>query len=243
MIEKGWPPVEKCLCEREREKQACFTFFSLSLLSFFPLFSFSMSRPSRRALPPDRFGEAADDKELDEVLTSSSSEDDNERQQRAGAARRRITTTTFTESDDDEDDDVDGQSENLRGADSATTSARPASDSECDGTRTSAAPCDREHKLKKQQRRARRKKRCRLFRWLVPTKPFFFFFIFFFLTSTPLSPSFHRKKINPNAEETSAPNPLFYRLLGPQDITPKLNGRKVRERRKEKKRKRRWRWW
>lgn len=91
-------------------------------------------RPSRRALPPDRFGEAAADDELQQALTSSSSDDDDDgggggTQQHQG--RRRVTTTTVDESDDD--DDNDDHSENLRGADSATSSERPQSDSECDG--------------------------------------------------------------------------------------------------------------
>ena len=64
---------------------------------------------------------------------------------------------------------------------------------------------------------------------------------FFFFT--PLTSTFFIKLKKNNAEETSAPNPLFYRLLRPNDITPKLNGRKVKRKKKgeERTRERKWR--
>ena len=55
---------------------------------------------------------------------------------------------------------------------------------------------------------------------------------FFFFT--PLTSTFFIKLKKNNAEETSAPNPLFYRLLEPKDITPRLNGRKVKRRETER---------
>ena len=71
-----------------------------------------------------------------------------------------------------------------------------------------------------------------------------FFFFFPFHQAIHLDDLFDQKNIQKNfcAEETSAPGALFYRLLGPNDITPKLNGRKVKrergkvERRKKKRR-------
>lgn len=104
-------------------------------------------RPSRRALPPDRFGEAADDEDLFQALTSSSSEDEGDDGGAGGgaAARRRVTTTTVDESDDDAGgSDAGGDSENIRGAASTESSDRPNSDSECDGTRDLVPLCERE---------------------------------------------------------------------------------------------------
>jgi hypothetical protein len=104
-------------------------------------------RPSRRALPPDRFGEAAADEDLFQALTSSSSEDEGDDGGAGGgaAARRRVTTTTVDESDDDAGgSDAGGDSENIRGAASTESSDRPNSDSECDGTRDLVPLCERE---------------------------------------------------------------------------------------------------
>ena len=133
--------------------------------------SFSM-RPSRRALPPDRFGEAAADEELLKVLTSSSSdEEDGGARGGSAARRRRVTTTTVEESDDDESDGGGGGDDAVA---SATTSARPDSESEYDGTRGQSVAFARERTSGERGRaaeQARPRRCCRR-----PSQCFFFFF-------------------------------------------------------------------
>ena len=74
----------------------------------------------RQALPPDKFGDAAAEEDIADALTSSGSDDEQQQHQ------PRIVTVDDSDVDDDDDN----------GENSATTSLRPESDSECDGTTT-----------------------------------------------------------------------------------------------------------
>jgi len=61
----------------------------------------------------------------------------------------------------------------------------------------------------------------------------FLIFSFSFSFSFSLSPrpqTAPPEKPKRKTETTSAPSQLFYRLLNPKDVTPKLNGRKVKKR-------------
>lgn len=135
-------------------------------------------RPSRRALPPDRFGEAAADEELLKALTSSSSDEEHGARGGSAAARgRRVTTTTVEESDDDDESDGGAGDDAVA---SATTSARPDSESECDGTRGQSVACARERTAGRggdAAERARPRRCCR------PTSQCFFLFSFTSTTS------------------------------------------------------------
>ena len=166
-------------------KEAVLTIFFPSWSSFF----FSMSRrPARRALPPDRFGEAAADEDLVKALTSSSSSDDGEDDDGAGGAaalRRRVTTTTVDESDDDSGGD------NVRGADSATTSERPESDSSCDGTKRERVNLCARERTGKERWKQQSRRRCR--RPVSSSQCFFFLFFPSHLGRTPLTETNQQK--------------------------------------------------